>query len=47
MIKTKLYSNMHAHVNAWFTSLTLQQLSTYGIMYGHVNAWHGIKIIKH
>ena len=37
---------MHAHVNAWLTLLTLQQLGSYGIMHGHVNESHGIKSKK-
>ena len=35
-------------VNAWLTSLTLQQLSTYDVMHEHVNAcsWHQSKEIQ-
>ena len=35
-------------VNAWLTSLTLQQLSIYGIMHEHVNAcsWYQSKEIQ-
>ena len=29
---------MHVDINAWLTSLTLQQLSNYSIMHEHVNA---------
>jgi len=34
IIKARLYSRMHVHVNAWLTSLTLRHHITYG-----VNEW--------